>query len=139
MRPRALISAIGVSGVILGLAAAPCTGATTVPAPLHDGGSVWTRAGLIRISSGRTELAPAAPAKHPALPPPAAGQQTAAANHCFSDLRPARQAPRDRARLARTVLARLRTSAMPDRRARTATIAALAGIFYDAHAPPVVS
>ena len=143
MRPSALIFAIGFSGVIFGLVAAPCTGATAAWSPRsagHDAGKLWTRAGLIRVSSGRTELAPAAPAKRHALPPSAAGQQTAAASHFVNDLRPARHSPsRDRAQLARTVLARLRTSAMPDRRARTATIAALAGIFYDAHAPPALS
>jgi hypothetical protein len=143
MRPAALISAICFSGVIFGLAADPCTGATAAWSPRsagYDGGRVWTRAGLIRISSGRTELTPAAPVKRHALPPTASNQQTTIASHFFSDLRPDRQSPsRDRVQLARTVLARLRTGAMPDRRARTATIAALAGIFYDAHAPPSLS
>jgi len=142
MRPSALISAICFSGVMLGLAADPCTGATAAWSPRSSGraGELWTRAGLIRINSGRTELAPAAPVKHHPAPPSATARQTASANHFFSDQRPQRQSPsRDRAQLARSVLARLRTSAMPDRRARTATIAALAGIFYEAHAPPSLS
>jgi hypothetical protein len=119
--------------------ASPSLAATGSWSPRSSGPApVWTRAGLVRI---RTEIAPARPVKHHP------GSRKAIANHAFwsaghllSDQRPDRRSPTsDGAHLSRASIARLRPSALPDRRARTAVLSALAGIFYDAHAPPSLS
>jgi hypothetical protein len=102
--------------------------------------NLWSHARLIRARP-RTEIKPVSRARHQAAPPNATARSQPAPGHSFiSELRPERSSPsRDRAMCARSAAARLRTSALPDRRARTAALAALAGVFYEAHAPPVAS
>jgi hypothetical protein len=94
----------------------------------------------MRIERARAEIAPAAPARRHAAPPYAAVPSAPPADRYFSETRPDRpSSSRDHVSLARTAVARLRTTALPDRRARTAVLAALAGIFHEAHAPPLLS
>jgi hypothetical protein len=99
--------------------------------------ALWTRAGVVRVHA---EIAPAAPVKPRPAPPFATGSRTSWAAQSLGAQRSDRRPPSsDRAHLSKAAAARLRTTALPDRRARAATLAALAGIFYEAHAPPSLS
>ena len=143
MRIPTLMRALSVSGLVVGLACAhTCEAASAAWSPRSGGvpGHVWTRAGWIAIARPHTELVPAQPPRRHAAPPLAATARASAVGHCFSGQQTDQKSPsRDRAQLSRTLLARLGTTAMPDRRARSAALAALAGIFHEAHAPPSLS
>jgi hypothetical protein len=140
MRIPTLIRAALACCVLLGTAGVnPCGAVTASWSPHSSGvpGHVWTRAGWIAIAHPRSELVPAKPRRRHSTPPYATNGRSAVANHCFGDQRTEHKSPSpDRAQASRTSLARLGTTAMPDRRARTAALAALAGIFHEAHAPP---
>ena len=140
MRIPTLVRALACCAALAGLAGtSPCAAATGSWSPHSTAaaGFTWTRAGWIRIASARAEIAPAAPVRQRATPPSARARSPQSSNQCFSESRPDRHSPsRDRVQLARAALARLRTTAAPDRRARFAILSALAGIFHEAHAPP---
>lgn len=143
MRLPTLMRALLSASVLLVVAfVSPCTAATGSWSPRSSqiAGHVWTRAGWIRVDHAHTEIAPTTPVRHHSVPPYATAKTSYGLNHFVSDQRPERHTPsRDRGQLASTVLARLRTSALPDRRARSAALAARAGIFHEAHAPPSFS
>lgn len=142
MRIPTLTRALLWSSIVLGLwGAQPCLAATAAWSPRSSAipGHVWTRAGWIRTGK-HVEIAPTKSVHHRAAPPYATSRASTANNRYLSEAQPQRQTPsRDRVQIARSLLARLRTTAVPDRRARTAALAALAAIFYEAHAPPSLS
>jgi hypothetical protein len=99
--------------------------------------TLGTHARLVHLRTSRTEIGHTAARPRRAAPPIATTGTNYLTRHSCNEQRPERRSPSsERALVDRRLLARLRTSALPDRRASTATLAALAGIFYDAHAPP---
>ena len=142
MRNPTLTRTLLLASFVLGcLGASPSDAATGAWSPRSSAvpGYVWTRAGWIRTRA-HAEIVPAKPERRRATPPTATTYSSTATNRYFSEARPERPTPsRDRVQIARTVLARLRTNAVPDRRARTAALAALAAVFHEAHAPPSLS
>ncbi len=142
MRIPTLTRSVVLASLALGiLGVGPCHAATGSWSPRSSEipGHVWTRAGWIRTGT-HAEIAPTKREHRHAAPPYASLPASPSFNRYVSDARPERQTPsRDRIQVARTVLARLRTTAAPDRRARTAALAALAAIFHEAHAPPSLS
>ena len=127
------------AAVVLGLAIAGPAAAATGPWSWRSSAPamIWTRAGVVRV--GRTtEIARARDARPRRRPAPFA-HATRPSGTCSIglDQRPDRRSPSSsRAAVSRAASARLRTTATPDRRANSAILAALAGVFYDAHAPP---
>lgn len=142
MRIPTLTRALLWSSIMLGLLGVSPAQAVTAgwsPRSSEIPGHVWTRAGWIRTGA-HAEIVPAKPVHHRAVPPSATAHTPTSSNRYLSEAQPQRQtSSRDRVQIARAVVARLRTTAIPDRRARTAALAALAGIFYEAHAPPSLS
>jgi hypothetical protein len=139
MRSRlrgAIVAAGCVLVIAVALPAAAATGSWSPRAgvqPVH----LWTRARLTHVQSPRAEIAPTRPASQRPAPPCAANNRPYLSRHFFSAQQPARRPPSsERTYSDRTLLARPRTSGLPDRRAHSAALAALAGIFHEAHAPP---
>jgi hypothetical protein len=97
---------------------------------------LWTRAGLIRTSKATSEIA-SAKQRRTATPPVATAARMSLASRLTVDQQQDRRAPSSARDVgAGSSTAHLRTSSAPDRRARSAHLAALAGIFHEAHAPP---
>ena len=121
---------------LLGVTTCHAATASWSPRSSNVQGHVWTRAGWIRTGA-HAEIAPANTEHRRPAPPSASASAVSTTNRCLSEARSEHQTQsRDRVQVARTVLARFRTSAIADRRARSAALAALAGVFHEAHAPP---
>ena len=145
MRPtitRALLATACVLALAAPHAAEAATGASSrrAAAPavrvLTPHAGCWTRAGLIGSARPASEIASAK--KHREDPPPAATatHSTLAARVTVGQQQDRRSPSSARATRDDSATAHLRTSSAPDRRARSAHLAMLAGIFYEAHAPP---
>ena len=100
---------------------------------------VWTRAGLVRVASARTEIRTARVARPQRTKPPVATAAVPTWATRVAGLQAPERGPQSsvRAVAAPTATARLRTSALPDGGARSANLAVLAGVFHEAHAPPL--
>ena len=120
------------TGLVLGLAVASPSGAATgawSPRSSPQPAELWTRAGLIRTSKTASEIVPAK-TPHQAPPASAASARMTLAGRINVEQRQDRRVPSSASGdLAGVSAAHLRTSSAPDRRARSAHLAMLAGIF----------
>jgi hypothetical protein len=96
----------------------------------------WTRAGYVHEPGTTSEITPLQ--KHRKDPPPnvAAAGPTLASRLTVGQQQERRSPSSARDERTHAAVAHLRTSSAPDRRARAAHLAMLAGVFYEAHAPP---
>ena len=128
---------------LAGLGALPSLAAAAASAwsPRSSSGAtqVWTRAGLIRVANGKAEIATARVARPQRSKPPIAATEIPTFSTRVAGMQAPDRGPQSsvRAVASPVATARLRTSALPDSGALSANLALLAGVFHEAHAPPL--
>ena len=141
MRRPPFIPALFLAAAALGALPSVASAAASAWSPRSSAEptQVWTRAGLVRVASARSEFPAARAARPRRTKAPIAASAIPTSSTRVAGLRVPERGPQSslRAVAAPAATARLRTSALPDSGARAANLALLAGVFHEAHAPPL--
>lgn len=141
MKRPSFSRAILAASLALGLAAAsPSAAATGSWSPRCSGppAQLWMHPGAVRILRVGAEIAPITPERHHRDAPLATGARIVWSASFFIDQQPPRRShSSERVQVTRSAATPLETTSLSYPRARAADLAALAGIFHEAHAPPL--